>query len=151
VFHKELPSNYKKNVGDIEFDLSIDDSSFVIGSKKVVQYYNFGKGVNFKGDNIAIDEYFRENYISPSIPSETGYITIRFIVNTLGKSGWFRVQEMDTNYEYKPFHKSITEQVLALTKKLDEWIVGEIDGKKYAYYQYLTFKIQDGSIIEILP
>ena len=61
VFIIELPSNYKKNVGDIEFDPSTDDPYFVIGSKKVVQYYNFGKGVNFRGENIAIDKYIREN------------------------------------------------------------------------------------------
>ena len=147
---KEIEKMYNENVGDIAYNPKIDNPNFIIGSNKIIQYYNYGKVVNYKGEKIAIDNYFKSNYKSQKIISETGYITIKFIVNVKGETGWFRIEEMDMNCKPKKFKKSISNQLLELTKKLDGWIVGEIDGNKYAYYQYLTFKIKDGLILEVL-
>ena len=48
-------------------------------------------------------------------------------------------------------NKDISEQLLNITKSLDGWVIGKHEGKAYDYYQYLTFKIEDGELIEILP
>ncbi|HEY5825628.1 MAG TPA: hypothetical protein VIT44_14740, partial [Cyclobacteriaceae bacterium] len=90
------PSKYPDHVGDIAFDAKLDDPEFRICAEHSVylQYYNFGKGVQYKGEKPAIEEHFKEVY-SNKMPSETGYITIRFVVNCAGKTGRFRVQEMN--------------------------------------------------------
>lgn len=148
---KQLIFKYKENAGNIDFNPEIDNPDFKVGNGKMLQYYNFSKGVMIKGENIFIDEYFNQKYDNSCVTNETGYITIRFIVNRKGETGRFRIQEMNMLYKPKKFDKSISNQILILTKQIAGWEVGEINGKKYDYCQYLTFKIENGLIKEILP
>ena len=143
-------NDYPENVGDIAFDRSLDDPSFkVCNEKQIPQYYNFG-GLRFKGEKPKIVEHFK-NFKEINTPGETGFITIRFIVNCEGKSGRFRIQEMDNDYRTKSFRNEIRDQLLALTKSLDGWIIARNEAHNFDYYQYLTFKIEDGKLIEIMP
>ncbi len=145
-------SNYPKNVGDISFDEKIDDPHFkVCHEDNVFQYYNFSKGFQYKGEKVKVNEHFQNGFKGKEKNGETGFLTIRFIVNCEGKTGRFRVQGMDTSYHAKEFSKELVNDILTLTKKLDGWIVGEIEGLKTDYYQYLTFKLENGKLIEIMP
>ncbi len=147
----EVKTEYPDHVGDIVFDPSLDDPSFKIcADRSVYQYYNFGKGLQYKGEKPAIEEQFKELRINKAA-GETGYITIRFIVNCEGKTGRFRVQEMDNNYQSRKFNKSLVARYLGITRQLNGWIPGMDTGYKVDYYQYLTFKIENGALLEILP
>lgn len=149
---KDEQYNYPLQVGDIYFDAKLDDSSFKLCDEtRVFQYYNFGNGLQYKGEKITIIEHFTASYKSSEVADETDFTTIRFIVNCNGQTGRFRVLGMDNNYKQKVFSDSITNQLLKLTKSLNSWIVGEHDQKIYDYYQYLTFKIEGGKLIEIMP
>jgi hypothetical protein len=148
----EKKPNYPLQVGDIYFNSKIDDSNFKLCDEdRVFQYYNFGKGLLYKGEKIKIYEHFKGGLNSKEQEEESGFLTIRFIVNCEGRTGRFRVQGMDNEYKEKEFNDNLTDQLLSLTKQLDGWIIGEYEGKAYDYYQYLTFKIEKGKLIEILP
>jgi len=142
---------YPNQVGDIEFDEKIDDPQFKTCNKIVFQYYNFGKGLQYQGEKIKILEAFKEfNAIHST--DDSGYVTIRFIVNCEGKTGRFRIQEMNNNYEPKKFSDDVKTQLLKITQSLNGWIVSmDEGGSKLDYYQYLTFKLESGRIIEIMP
>lgn len=144
-------ATYPEHVGDIAFDASFDDPNFKVCNKEIFQYYNFGKGLQYKGEKIAIDKYFGENFKNARQEDETGFLTIRFIVNCEGGTGRFRVEGMDNNYQIKKFKNDLTDQILKLTKQMDGWIAGNFEGRKMDYYQYLTFKLEVGQIIEIMP
>lgn len=151
---KEQENKYPLQVGDIYFDAKLDDPNFKLCYEaEVYQYYNFGKGLNYKGEKIKINEHFKAGFKPNDNVNESGYLTIRFIVNCKGETGRFRVLGMDNDYKEKVFSESLTKQLLTLTKKLDGWMVGEFDGENvaYDYYQYLTFKIEKGRLIEIMP
>lgn len=138
---------YAKNVGDITFDELVDDPTFLLcDANHVAQYYNFSKGMQYKGEKIRILEHFETLFKGNEIQGETGYITIRFIVNCHGKSGRFRLQGMNENYEEKKFHHELATRIMDYTKKLDGWVEEKND-----YYQYLTFRIQNGRITDIMP
>ena len=98
-----------------------------------------------------IEKVFKENYKSEKIINETGLIRINFIVNCKGKTDRFRVISMDENYNEKVFLKSITDQLLAITKNLNGWKAKKIKERDIDYYQYLIFKIENGQLKEILP
>ena len=143
---------YPAVIGDIEYDPALDDPGFrVCNVGEVFQYYNFGKGVQFKGEKIRIVEYFSKKFKGTEFKGEHGYITIRFIVNCEGSTGRFRVQEMDFDYQPKTFSKKLTAQLLSLTQNLDGWMVGMYEDHAFDYYQHLTFKIEDGNLTEIMP
>lgn len=78
-------------------------------------------------------------------------IRIRFIVNCEGKTGRFRVIGMNKNYQEKTFDKAITDQLLEITQHLDGWQLLPNAEEPRDYYQYLLFKMNKGTIVEILP
>jgi hypothetical protein len=148
------PSNpdYPRHVGDLSFDAKTDDPNFkVCNETEVFQYYNFGNGLQYKGEKPKIVEHFTRGLTKQGAPTDTGFITIRFIVNCQGATGRFRVQGIDSNYQEKKFSPALTGQLLSLTKQLDGWVIGKYEGMIYDYYQYLTFKIENGKLIEIMP
>ena len=146
-----LDSKYPPHIGDSKFDANLDDPDFKVCNEDMIfQYYNFGKGLQYKGEKNKIQEHFNQLKTAKTIP-EFGFITIRFIVNCEGKTGRFRVQEMDTTYVEKQFNREFTARYLKLTKQLKGWEVGKLEDRVYDYYQYLTFKIDNGKLIEIMP
>lgn len=149
---QEKKTEYPLQVGDIDFDSKIDEPSFKLcDENRVLQYYNFGKGLQYRGEKVAINEHFKNELRTKEQKSESGILTVRFIVNCNGRAGRFRLQGMDSEYNEKTFSDNLTSQILSLTKTLDGWMVGEIEGKNYDYYQYLAFKIENGKLIEIMP
>lgn len=146
------PNNYLRHVGDITFDPKLDDPNFkVCNERRAQQYYSFDKGLMYKGEKPALLAHFNKGFKPPKKSTETGFVTIRFIVNCEGKTGWFRVLGIDNAYQPKTFSAALVDQLLSLTKQLDGWMTGDYNGTTYDYYQYLTFKIQNGHIIEIMP
>jgi hypothetical protein len=119
------------------------------------QYFNDEKGVIYEGEKKAIEEEFRVKYRSEDAKKETGSIRIRFLVNCKGETDRFRVIGMDNNFQEKLFDKSITEQLITISKELKGWKTKTFYSKNekvpYDFYQYLIFKIKDGQITEILP
>jgi hypothetical protein len=149
---KKVKPGYPAHVGDINSDPKLDDPNFKPCDEEAIkQYYNFGKGLQYKGEKPKINEHFKVRLKTSDKKNESGFLTIRFIVNCAGKTGRFRTQGMDENYNRKTFDDNLTDQLVTLTKIMDGWVIGEHDGKTYDYYQYLTFKIEDGRLIEIMP
>lgn len=143
-------NTYPDHVGDIAPDKVLDDPAFkVCNEDEIFQYYNFGKGLQYKGEKPQIVEHFK-TFVSQT-EKQSGYITIRFVVNCNGSAGRFRIQQMGTDYLEIKFLPETVDQLLTLTEQLDGWMIGEYNGTVRDYYQYLTFKIQDGQLTEIMP
>ena len=144
-------SKYPYQVGDIEYDAKLDDPNFkVCNYPKVYQYYNFGDGFDYEAEKTTIiEELEKLNLYDPT--KKSGYITIRFVVNCEGKTGWFRLTEMDSNYQETKFDSKFSQSLLDFTKNLKGWKTKIAKEKNVDYYQYLTFKIKDGKVSEILP
>ena len=143
---------YPNQVGDIVFDKSKDDPAFkrCMNKDYGFQYYNDSKGYQYNGEKIAIIQALDHLKLSSS-KKTNGSVTIRFLVNCEGKTGLFRVQQMEENYTEAHFDKEFVEKILDFTKSLNGWLPKEYQGHKIDYYQYLTYKIENGKIAEILP
>ncbi len=150
-FKTEYPP---RHVGDIAFDPEIDNPDFELcNEEKAYQYFNIGQGLLYKGEQIALKKEFLEKYNSKIAKKESGMIRIRFIVNCEGETDRFRVLGSDENYREKEFDKSITNQLVQITKELKNWngLFNPETQEGWDYYQYLIFKIKDGQIVKILP
>ena len=156
VTHSEHPEHtgYLRWVGDIPFDEEIDDPAFQLcrGDSNVLQYFHTSDDAlsNYEGEKRALTLQLKAAY-NPVDVKEGGWIRIRFIVNCTGETGRFRVISADDNYQVFTFDQRITAQLLTHVKALDGWKVHEHREQVNDYYQYLTFKIQNGEISEILP
>ncbi|MGN7866415.1 hypothetical protein [Chryseobacterium sp. 22458] len=144
---------YPVTVGNIEFDEKLDDPVFrkCYPEKQIdVQYYQGTKEFDYKGEKIAIIEKLTNEKIS-SESKINGYITVRFLVNCEGKTGLFRIQQMNADLKEAVLDKELGDKLLRFTKSLDGWMPKEIKGLKIGYYQYLTYKIENGKVSEVLP
>lgn len=140
-----------RHVGDILFDPKIDTTSFQPCNENLIfQYYNFYNAIQYDGEKAKILREFKSKF-ETTAKEDSGYVTIRFIVNCDGQTGWFRITTMDQDYKPKSLSNKLTHQLLQLTKELDGWIPGEFNGEKFDYYQSLTFKIFNGQIENIMP
>ncbi len=146
VINDTLP----KHIGLIEFDPSIDTLSFEVCHEDFVYAHFHHKYLSIQGEKPTITNEFQERF-KPSSTPENGFITIRFIVNCEGKTGRFRMIEMDENYELKTFSEELSSQIFGITKSLEGWDILDEGGTKLDYTRYLTFRIQDGKITDILP
>lgn len=151
---KSTVSKYPAHIGDIQFDDKIDDTNFkrCIDKDLGIQYYNSlqSASIQYKGEKIAIIKDLEKQNIT-SANNDNGYITVRFLVNCNGKTGLFRTQEMDNDYKEVTFNKKFVDQLLAFSKDLTGWLPMEAQGRTWDYYQYLTYKIENGKVSEILP
>lgn len=150
-FKNEYPP---RHIGDIEFNPETDNQDFELcNAEKIYQYFNLGDGLFYKGEKIALEKVFKDKYNPEIVKKESGLIRIRFIVNCKGETDRFRILGADENYEEKEFDKSITNQLIEITKELSGW-AGAYNPEKQTgvdYYIYLIFKMKDGQIIKILP
>lgn len=140
---------YPRSIGDIQPDPTSDDPNFEpCSSRRAVQYFAFGEKT-FEGEKIKIIRTFEQQYKAEEAAKESGLIRVRFLVNCKGQAGRFRIMGMNENYQEKRFDKSITDQLLRITKGLKGWKT--FPDKNRDYYQYLIFKMKDGEIVEIMP
>jgi len=81
----------------------------------------------------------------------TGILPLRFLVNCEGKTGLFRLQHMSQDLKDTVLDEELENKILKFTKSLDGWMPKEIKGLQVDYYQYLTYKIENGKVSEVLP
>lgn len=142
----------QSSVGSIVFDEKLDDPKFELCNEgRTIQYFNDSKGFQYEGEKYTLNKIFFEQFKNTNLMGESGLIRIRFVVNCKGESGYFRLSSMDKNYLSKNFNDSIVNQLLTITKGLNNWIPKKYHSTEINYYQYLIFKIIDGNLIEIMP
>jgi hypothetical protein len=118
----------------------------------VPQYYQVE--TTYQGGLDAINRIFSSRYNIKGIKNlqdQTGYITIRFIVNCRGGTGRFRMYQVDSAYQTFSFDAAISKKLLEITQSLAGWIPGTYKDKKVDSYYYLTFKIVRGELKGITP
>lgn len=135
----------------IQPDAAVDDPSFKLCDPKTAHpYYSVGAG--YAGDKRELIDYFLSRFENiDSTVSQTGFITIRFMINCQGLTGRFRLIEFDEAYKPYSFDPRISKQLLNLTRELKGWTPGKHDVQNYDSYYYLCFKIRNGTLIDITP
>lgn len=142
--------NLIDQVGDIIPDTKIDGDFENCNIGLIPQYYAYHEKPFLKG-KLHFENHIRTSYNTPENSKESGLLRIRFTVNCHGKSGRFRLLAMNDTYEEIRFSDTISDQLLQLTKDYEDWRALEYKGMHSDYYFYVTFKIKEGRIIEILP
>jgi hypothetical protein len=139
------------NVGDIAFNPALDDPSFHLhDSTRVWQYYN--SAAYWLDHKDSVTRFIRSRYHPPANAAiENGWLTIRFIINTDGHTGRFRLSEMDSAYQPTHFDPRISDQLLAAVKDWPDWQPAHYKEWRFDTYQYITFRLRQGRIITISP
>ena len=137
--------------GEYPFDTT---SGFKICGKKesIYQYYSLRYKYPLNVDSCAktLNKLFRYD------TKINGIITVRFVVNCNGDSGFFHLYEIDNKYRKIKFPEKYKVYILKLVKGLKKW--EKFVGKKQDgtiipidYYTYFSFRILNGQVNEIIP
>lgn len=111
------------------------------------------QGTAYNGGLYHIRKIFKESYKEPEGNTESGIFQVRFVVNCEGKAGMYETQAFDANYQHKELSSEVANQILEITKGLQDWIPGRKpkSDKVIDTYIYLSFRIKNGKIIRIYP
>lgn len=83
----------------------------------------------------------------------SGYITFRFVIDTMGRM-MKRVQVLQTDSVYRSFHfdKQFVDELYTFIKSLNQWKIARSGaGSAIPYRAYISFKVKNGKVINILP
>ncbi len=156
---KYVPSEreYKTRVAYIDLQKALFTDGFAVcDSTDIIDYYNTAKGdsnsrrtqysSNKNGlRNEVLSKYVNKNY------DDAGYLNFRFIVNCKGEAGAYVIHENDLDLKSKKFNADLVNQLLNITVSLKKWKPNFLRGNERDSYMYISYRIENGEITEILP
>ncbi len=148
-----IVNSYKNGVGYINPRTAIGPKDFSACYEDgiLMPYYSRDQRAGFAQDKDSLRRYFASKFDNYGIINESGYITVRFIINCKGEAGRFEIRQVGMDYKKKKFHKNLVEGLLELTQELKDWQPLKRSDMTYDSMFHLTFKIENGELVEILP
>lgn len=142
---------YTRNVGDIFFDPQKDGNTFIAcDTSKIIHWYTYEVG--YEGNTPAIAEIFGKQFSKKLQYNDyTGYVMVRFVVNCYDQTGMFRTEVCDASFLEVPCPEVLRNDLITITKTLKGWKHAVYEGRDYDSYMCLTFKMNRGEIVQILP
>lgn len=117
---------------------------------QVNDYYNDDRAQHLEG-KAGLWEMVESNLDVNLLKGQEGYLTYRFVVNCEGKAGRFVTEEADLEFDRIEFSTELRNHFLNMLLDIPKWKNLTIQGEARDAYVYVTFKIKDDEIIEILP
>jgi len=120
---------------------------------EIYDYYNGQKKINcYKGGKKEIWKIVNQLQEEEKLYSESGYLTFRFVVNCKGEIGRVIAEQADLDFQRKQFNEATINHFYHILQQLTDWIPIKNRNKDAVdAYHYLTFKLKEGKLIEILP
>jgi hypothetical protein len=82
----------------------------------------------------------------------SGYVTFRFAVDCAGhRQPRVQVLQTDAQYQRTHFDTALVEALYTYFQTLTEWRIGAMQHVAVNYIAYLTFKLQDGKVVAVVP
>jgi len=150
-YQKYVPSQnvYMERIAYINPDKALLSEDFDTCHDYIYDYYNPERPSYITGKK-GLRKYILDNYRNNSY-TDSGYLTVRFVINCKGKTGRYVIHENDLDLIPKKFNEELKDQLFELTTDLDQWNPNVIRGNKVDSYMYISYRIENGEIIEILP
>lgn len=114
-------------------------------------YYNGDPDAGYTGGKQALLQDILAQLNPETLGNESGYLTFRFVVNCEGRAGWFTTEQATLDYLPTQFPPALIEHLFTILRSLDQWHPTVIRDEKRDAYCYLTFKLNHGQLIDLLP
>ncbi len=152
---EKLSEHGLKRVAYIDPNNTIDDQSnfeLCTEEKYIVDYYNGDPDGGIIGRKRTIQKLLQEHLDESKLGNESGYLSFRFVINCKGEAGRFTTEETSLDYEHKEFDDNCVTHLYEIIRKIEKFRPTKLQYRENpdAYY-YLTFKLKNGKIIELLP
>ncbi len=150
--YKYIPSEnvFTKRVAYIDPATALGDPDFkACNEDAIADYYNPERATYIKGKN-GLRNFVMSNYKNKGY-TDSGYLNIRFVVNCNGAAGRYIIHENNLDLEPVKLSPSLVKQLFEITTQLKDWNPNVIRGEIRDSYMYISYRIENGEITEILP
>lgn len=152
IKHRFTPSKnvYTNSAEHIDREKAYLSKDFSICNKNfILQYYNPERATYSEGKN-GLRSFILSNYINKNY-NDSGYLNFRFIINCKGEAGCYVIHENDLNLKPKKFSNDLKNQLFHLTTQLKKWNPNYYNNEYRDSYMYISYRIENGEITEIIP
>lgn len=118
---------------------------------RIADYYNGDPDAGLVGGKRAFQALFGERLDEGLLQGQSGYLTFRFVINCRGEAGWFITESADLDFRSKHFPESLVRHILSILQGAGPWRATVVNGQKRDAYAYVTLKLKNGKLVEILP
>lgn len=144
---------YKKYIGYIDQEkAALNDTYELCGDGFIQRTYN-GAAL----EAYAVNKRHFRNQLNKEFSivkhEDSGYLNFRFLVNCEGKAGWFETIEMNLDLVEQKLNPNLVRELLEFTSNSNHWNILRYpeDNTPYNYYTYISYRIENGKITEIIP
>ncbi|MGY0390928.1 hypothetical protein ACW5R3_00035 [Bizionia sp. KMM 8389] len=150
-YYKNVPQEkYTHDVEYIDPDKALLNEGFeVCNENYILQYYNPQRATYSKGKN-GLRNFILSNYKNKNY-TDSGYLNIRFVINCKGEAGRYVIHENDLDLNPTKFNKDLVETLFQLTTQLKTWNPNYWQDAYRDSYMYISYRIENGEITEIIP
>lgn len=136
-----------KRVGDIPIKSTDEIADFSPCHENPI-YQDYQINTDYVGGKRAIKSELESTFPINTL-TESGLLTIRFIVNCKGETGIYRSKMIDSSLQEIDISNKDLTQIYAAISALDNWAPGRIRDQPADSYHQISFKLLDGEVIEI--
>ena len=151
-FEKRKGHN-RKRIAYIDPKKAMDQNSdfkLCYKEEKIGDYYNDFRG-ELRGGKGTWWRILEDRLDTSLLKKESGFLTVRFIINCEGAVGRFIVEGADLDYNDKQFSQELIDHFYSIVSSQTDWQICKNRKEAIDVYAYITFKLKDGKIIELLP
>ncbi len=151
---KKLSRHDKHRVAYIDPLNTIDDALYfeLCGHEKgIFDYYNSTPDVRYADGKGQMKKIIKSKLEREKLQGQSGYLTFRFVVNCKGETGRYVIEQSDLDYQKKRFPKETVDHLYGITYSLNKWEPAVIREEGRDAYVYLTYKLQNGVVTDVLP
>ena len=143
---------HNEHVGFIDIKDAPKDKNFkACFEENIFPYYYSRSPASFSYGKDSLKKYFHKKYNNFEDVSCSGYVTARFVINCEGEAGRFIVHQVGPDYVQKKLNPKIVNNLLEAVQALEDWKPIQFFDDKYDSFFHLSFKIEGGDLVEILP
>lgn len=117
----------------------------------IADYYNSDPDGRYLHDKRAMLDTVFLNLDKSKLFSQSGRLVFRFVVNCEGKAGRFVAEGYNLDYQPMEFDPATVEHLYSILRKLEEWRPVVMNKEPTDAFFYITFNIENGKIVDILP
>ncbi|MFK7750394.1 MAG: hypothetical protein AB8B65_18525 [Kordia sp.] len=142
---------YKNYVGYIDQEKAMMNNTHQLCNNGNIYYTYSSAGLKaYKYSKKEFRDRISKKFNTNSF-TDSGYLNFRFLVNCEGKAGWFEIIQMNLNLEEKALNSEMVNTLLKITSNAENWNVITYEETPLNYYMYVSYRIENGKVTEIIP
>jgi hypothetical protein len=142
---------YKHYIGYIDQEKALLNNEYELCDEgRLYHTYSSAAPKAYSGTKKQFRNTLKNEY-SENLYSDSGYLNFRFLVNCEGNPGWFEIIQMNLDLEEKTLNPKMVKELFDFTANPKHWKALTFKEEPGNYYMYISYRIENGKITEIIP